>query len=190
MPFSQYSSQSSNQSCTRELSRETVPNVATIQATIPDFSQEQCIGIHGLMTAFSMAFNDVFDQYDQRLNDWFDQRFGPLPPTSSTQPITVKIKRNLKTRQQYKRRKAQINVTVPSQEVNQSDAEEVDQSDVQEVEHHAAEREDSKHVFLLRSQRDWSTCCWHAAAIQSEVLLDGVIMIGRWTNGRRRMGVG
>ena len=76
-----------------------------------------------------------------------------------------------------------------NREVDQSDSQEVDQS--QEVEHHTVEREASKHVFLLRSQRDWSTCCWHAAAaIQSEVLIDGMIMMLSATNGRRRMGVG
>ena len=114
------------------------------------------------------------------MKDFFNQRYGPLP-SPSIQPIRVKkIKRNLKTRQQYKRRKAQSNV--------------MDQSDSQEVEHtYVADvkKEASKHVVLYRMVPwDWSvTSRWHAA-IQSDILINGMIMIGCWTNGRRRMGVG
>ena len=151
-----------------DLSRELLPNAAITQLSIPDFS------------VINSLIADAINLLSQPI---------PSPPTHQIPffiPVPgthLKHKRNVRTRQQYKKRRM-LRLTVSSQEV--------DQSDVKEVEHHTVEREDSKHVFLLRSQRDWSTCCWHAAAaaIQSEVLMDGMIMIERWTNGMRRLGVG
>ena len=44
----------------------------------------------------------------------------------------------------------------------------------------------SKHVFL---QRIWEPC-WHAAAIHSNALIDGVIMVQNGAIWMPRMGVG
>ena len=176
-----------------DLSRDILFKAAANQITIPGFSRWQIDFLLDLIDAkLDVKYEVFFKQFSLILQESnliplveISQENTPTTSTSSQpiQPITVKKKkRNLKTRQQYKKRRM-LRLTVSSQEV--------DQSDVKEVEHHTVEREDSKHVFLLRSQRDWSTCCWHAAAaIQSEVLIDGMIMMLSATNGRRRMGVG
>ena len=173
-----------------DLSRDILFKAAANQITIPGFSRWQIDFLLDLIDAkLDVKYEVFFKQFSLILQESnliplveISQENTPTTSTSSQpiQPITVKKKkRNLKTRQQYKKRRM-LRLTVSSQEVDQSE----------EVEH-SVKKEASKHISLLRSQRDWSTCCWHAAAvIQSDMLLDGVIMIGRWTNEMHRMGVG
>ena len=174
MPFSQAksASQSAMQPC-RESSGETKPHAAISQAPIPGFSQEQSASICGLMTAIQFAMDQSFDQH-----------FGPVqhsPPTPPpTQPISLaKKKRNQRTRNQYKKKaKAQAQRAMVQ---------------VQEVEHldvQISVEKASKHV-VLQLMGAWNVATsWHAAAIQWDALIGGVIMVQNGAIWRPRMGVG
>ena len=103
------------------------------------------------------------------------------PPIKQQSNSPAKKKRNQKTRKQ-KTARAQ-RVTIQVQEVDQ----------VKEMEHSApssGKTKPGKHVFLQRTMVPWMHRCWHAAAIQSDWMIDEMIMIGCGTNRMRRLGVG
>ena len=153
---------------------EMLPNAAIAGLNIPSipgFSQEQNISLHGLMTAFQIAMDRAFDQSFDRFTAKLDRRFkrlerhfGPLQqPTSTPTPIPTpltspaKKKRNQKTRQQYKKKAQAQRVTIIQ-------VQEVDRS--QEVEHsvQSSVEKASKHVVL--QSWDWvATSPQHAAVI-------------------------
>ena len=107
----------------------------------------------------------------------------PITRQQSNSP--AKKKRDQKTRLQYKK-KAQAQAI---QRVTTVQVQEVDQ--VKEMEHSAPSSviESGKHVFLQRTMVPWVHRCWHAA-IQSDWMIDGMIMVGCGTNRMRRLGVG
>ena len=110
------------------------------------------------------------------------------PPIKQQSNSPAKKKRNQKTRKQ-KTARAQ-RVTIQVQEVDQ--VKEVE-SHVQEMEHSAprsVNMESGKHVVLQRTMVPWVHRCWHAAAIQSDWMMSGMIMVGCGPNRMRRLGVG
>ena len=131
------------------------------QISIPGFSPEQ-------ISALSKLISDAVDQA-------LDRHFGPLQQPDLTSPI--KKKRNQKTRQQYKKKKAQAQAQrVTIQEVDH----------IQEVEHLEA----GKHVFL----QSWkvATSPQHAviSCFEMASFIDGLIMVQNGAICRSRMGVG
>ena len=76
------------------------------------------------------------------------------------------------------------------QEVNQVKEME---SYVQEIEYSAprsVKMKPGKHVILQRTMVPWVHRCWHAAIIQSDWIMSGMIMVGCEANKMRRLGVG
>ena len=147
-------------------SGEVLPNAAIAGLNIPSipgFSQEQNIGLRNLMTAFQIAMNRAFDQA-------FERHFGPLqqpiqqPNPTPSLPLTsaAKKKRNQKTREQYKKKKAQAQrVTMRVQKVEHSYDQEVEHLEVRINVEKA-----SKHVVLHR-QAPWD---WVATSPQHAVI--------------------
>ena len=121
------------------------------------------------------------------------QAISPTPHTPQSDPpptqqpnSLAKKKRNQRTRKQYKQRKAQAQrVTVQEvdhmQEMEHSYGQEMEYLNVQI----GVKQMASKHVFL---QCIWE--CWHAAAIQWDALISGMIMVQNGVIWMPRIGVG
>ena len=198
MHFSQTYSQPATQPC-REAGGETSSNAAIAGLNIPSipgFTKEQCIGLHGLITAFQIAMDRAFDQsldrftakMDRAFDQAFERHFNPpqqpsLNPTPISTPLTspAKKKRNQKTREQYRKKAQAQRVTMQVQEMEHSDV------------RISVEKEPGKHVVLYR-KAPWdcvATSPQHAVISCVEMaLFDGMITVLNGAICMLRMGVG